>query len=494
MKSHCTLALVGFSSDDTKSIKEVVLKSYLDLRIEFLQVVKNEENSFEAKMDEDYDIIILSADGYSTPIEHIIQTLKTRFPLTEIVIVSKTRNYDIALKAFRSGARDVLEYPFKDSDFLNALERSQSYRALYKNSQSLTDILTLFNQFGDFKRFNSLFDLMGKIDDFVLNKFQSLPFLILSLSKKVIENGKVEGHFRTLWNKNLIGDFYQQKDFDYIFSVIKPEELLDTSQSHYRFLDDGKYYFLIPLEEYEQSCNFGFFVIDEEKYTDYVAKIVGHLCRILQNGFQQHLLQKAQEDLTALVHNDDVTGLYNQRKLQIDLDDAIAEFEKNNEPFSIIFIDIDHFKSVNDGHGHLVGSQLLVEVANVLKVCLRDNDLIYRYGGDEFVILVPGIRITDAKSVGERILKEIKAYKFVTGKNKNLKLTVSIGVAEFPRDAQTKEDVMEMADDMMYKAKNAGRGQVVTTEEIFNGLEDSEDSKDSKESNEPDDKPKKANA
>jgi diguanylate cyclase (GGDEF)-like protein len=188
---------------------------------------------------------------------------------------------------------------------------------------------------------------------------------------------------------------------------------------------------------------------------------------MVQNGHQQLLLAKAKEDLTLLVHNDDVTGLYNQRKLQADLETLINNYHLQRDIFSVVFIDIDHFKSVNDGHGHLIGSQLLVEIAQVLRACLRDEDFIYRYGGDEFVVILPHANLDDAKIVGERILTEIKAHQFISSKRKNLSMSASVGVAEFPRDAANKDDILNIADSMMYKAKNAGRGKVVTTREMF---------------------------
>jgi diguanylate cyclase (GGDEF)-like protein len=330
------------------------------------------------------------------------------------------------------------------------------------------------NQFGDFKKFTSSFDLMTRFDEFVTQKFSADPFLILSYNKSILESKKVDNRFRTLWNKGLFTDCYKREEVAQLLMSCDTEIFENTERPYVELAQKDYSYYIIALGDYDNSLYIGLFRISNERKNEYFSKIIGHLCRMIQNGHQQLLLSKAKEDLTVLVHNDDVTGLYNQRKLQVDLDDIIRKYHEKGEVFAVIFIDIDHFKSVNDGHGHLVGSQLLVEVAQVLRASLRDNDLIYRYGGDEFVIILPQLMMDEATHVGDRILREIKAHKFVSSKQKDLKMSASVGVASFPKDATTKEEILKIADDMMYKAKNTGRGRVVTTEEMFG--ENSEES------------------
>lgn len=177
-------------------------------------------------------------------------------------------------------------------------------------------------------------------------------------------------------------------------------------------------------------------------------------------------LRQAQE----LIHIDDVTGLYNQRKLYKDLAHLVEKFNKETEPFSVLFIDLDHFKRVNDNYGHLVGTKLLEAVAIDIKNLLRDTDSIYRYGGDEFVVILAGAITGSGKMVGERILKKVKSksYEFEqNGKHCEMDLSVSIGVAEFPTDARSSEEVLAIADRMMYEAKESGRGMVFNTHDVF---------------------------
>lgn len=170
----------------------------------------------------------------------------------------------------------------------------------------------------------------------------------------------------------------------------------------------------------------------------------------------------------SLVDIDDVTGLYNQRRLYKDLDVQAKKNKETKAPFSVLFLDIDHFKSVNDGSGHLVGSQLLADLADRLKKVLRPSDTFYRYGGDEFVIILPGVSIYHGLKIGRRILKKIKEKPFkVADLGDSFNLSVSIGLATFPVHIKSVNGVLELADNMLYRAKDLGRGRVCSVADIL---------------------------
>lgn len=188
---------------------------------------------------------------------------------------------------------------------------------------------------------------------------------------------------------------------------------------------------------------------------------LNYLALLMQTHFSRLHLKEVELKLSELAHRDDVTNLFNQRRLYKDLDEAIALYQDQKIPFSLLFIDIDHFKSVNDGHGHLVGSNLLVQVGNTIKNQVREIDQVYRYGGDEFVVLLPGCLGMEAEKIGHRLLAAIKNTSFKVENSSDKQLSVSIGVSDFPGSSQTKEDIIRFADNMMYTAKKNGRGKVV---------------------------------
>lgn len=186
-----------------------------------------------------------------------------------------------------------------------------------------------------------------------------------------------------------------------------------------------------------------------------------YLALLMQTHFSRLHLIEMEEQLNDLIHRDDVTNLFNQRRLYKDIDEAIELYQTNQIPFSFLFIDIDHFKSVNDNNGHLVGSKLLIQVGERIKKQVREIDLVYRYGGDEFVVLLPKCSGPEAEKIGNRILESIKQTPFHVENQPEKNLSVSIGVSDYPRSTQSRDDVIRYADEMMYTAKKNGRGKVV---------------------------------
>ena len=162
----------------------------------------------------------------------------------------------------------------------------------------------------------------------------------------------------------------------------------------------------------------------------------------------------------SLIYIDDLTKLYNGRYLNVVLDREMKRSERYRNFFCVLFMDIDFFKRVNDAHGHLVGSRVLVEVGAVLRACVRDSDTVVRYGGDEFVVLLVETNADEAMIVAERMRKMIEAEPFVKEIGLGIRLTISIGIAAFPEHATTKQNLLNLADQAMYRGKESTRNVV----------------------------------
>jgi diguanylate cyclase (GGDEF)-like protein len=162
----------------------------------------------------------------------------------------------------------------------------------------------------------------------------------------------------------------------------------------------------------------------------------------IQNARSVTLIQE-------LTITDDCTGLFNARHLYTLLDEAVAK----GRPFSLMFIDLDRFKSVNDTHGHLIGSRLLAEVGGLMKRSLGPYNSCFRYGGDEFVVLMPGAVKDAAVTLTCQLFEDLRAARFLEGAGMSLSLTGSFGLATFPEDGDTVAMILRSADTMMYEAK-----------------------------------------
>jgi two-component system cell cycle response regulator len=177
-----------------------------------------------------------------------------------------------------------------------------------------------------------------------------------------------------------------------------------------------------------------------------------------------HMVEVTQADnvrLEALARTDPLTQLLNRRALLTQLGTEVERVRRYNAPLSILMIDVDEFKEVNDTYGHLAGDQVLVEVALILARTARSVDAVARYGGDEFVIAVPETSEAGAIAFAERLRDKIQAHPFEIGKGNPIRLTVSIGVADFPEPkVETAEDLLDCADRALYRAKAGGRNLV----------------------------------
>jgi diguanylate cyclase (GGDEF)-like protein len=182
----------------------------------------------------------------------------------------------------------------------------------------------------------------------------------------------------------------------------------------------------------------------------------------IQNARSMTLIQE-------LTITDDVTGLFNARHLYTLLEEQVAE----GQVFSLMFVDLDHFKSINDTHGHLVGSRLLAEIGGLLKRSLGPKNAAFRYGGDEFVALLPGMGKSAASGTTVALRDDLRAARFLEGGGLSLNVSGSFGLATYPEDGNTVATILRAADTMMYEAKVtrdsvavAGKGMVAKTAKV----------------------------
>lgn len=157
---------------------------------------------------------------------------------------------------------------------------------------------------------------------------------------------------------------------------------------------------------------------------------------------------------------DDVTGLYNSRHLHTILSREVARSKRHKLQFTLVFLDLDFFKRVNDTHGHLMGSRVLKETADVIRRMLRESDVAIRYGGDEFVLLLPETSKKGALILVRRLRLAVNKNRFLRDKGLNIRITASYGIAEYPSDTTNKLHLIKLADQAMYRVKMSGRNNI----------------------------------
>lgn len=164
-------------------------------------------------------------------------------------------------------------------------------------------------------------------------------------------------------------------------------------------------------------------------------------------------------ELQRLSSTDGLTGVHNHRHFQERLREEFRRAQRYDDALSLILLDLDHFKSVNDQYGHTAGDGVLREVAAALQRGVRETDLVARYGGEEFAVLLPRTHLTGALTVAERVRRELRALRL--GVEETLRVTASLGVSSFPhRTVLTPEQLLLTADEALYRAKHEGRDRI----------------------------------
>jgi diguanylate cyclase (GGDEF)-like protein len=207
--------------------------------------------------------------------------------------------------------------------------------------------------------------------------------------------------------------------------------------------------------------------VQSEMMKDSVRSLVidGVLTTLLNVVGSIKAIYKYTKDLEYYATRDPLTDLYNQRLFWELLGYEIGRAQRHNQKFSLFVIDLDNFKDINDSYGHHLGDRFLAGIAEVFRAAIRDGDILARYGGDEFVVILPDADEEQVFLVASRILENAGAFFLTAQDGARVKATVSIGFAVYPVHAMTAKDLFLFADNMMYKAKSEGKNTIIVPTE-----------------------------
>ena len=385
------------------------------------------------------DLILPQGDGME-----ILRYTKERHPDIEVVLITALDKVGPAVRAIKSGAAEYLVKPVRPEVLRHAVSRALTTRQLLHENAALRRHVALVEAG---QRLLTVLD-RGRLGSAAVSAFLQLCPARAALVWTRGPNGELrheaaEGvpgeHLASLqssWEQRLREQmprtFDAPADDPFRVAVVVPA--VDPSASL-------RGWTVLLLDEPEPASL--------RSTASYLAQ---HLALALHHADR---IEQAED----LVYLDDLTRLYNARYLDEALEREFARAD-GQQPFSILFLDLDYFKTVNDTHGHLVGSKLLVEAARVLKSCTRDQDVAARWGGDEYVILLRETDSGGALKVAERIRRSIESHHFLAREGYGLSLTTCIGVASYPEHAADKRTLVDLADRAMYRGKKSSRNVV----------------------------------
>ncbi|MBD3670643.1 MAG: diguanylate cyclase [Gammaproteobacteria bacterium] len=181
---------------------------------------------------------------------------------------------------------------------------------------------------------------------------------------------------------------------------------------------------------------------------------------VARNITERYELENKLRDLSEI---DELTSVYNRRKILGVLESCYKEFRHNQTPTSLMMIDLDNFKNINDHFGHIAGDKILVYVARQFESVLRDTDLIARYGGDEFVVLLPNSSLEQSMNIAERLRESISINQDTPVEDVS-GISISIGLSEFQDTDANEDSLLKRADEALYKAKHTGKDRVIASD------------------------------
>ncbi len=230
-------------------------------------------------------------------------------------------------------------------------------------------------------------------------------------------------------------------------------------EDQFLYEDGIRSYILLPLEARRRVVGtFGLGSKERAAFSEKDLPLLSQLSKQISVAIENIKLYERTRETSIL---DDVSSLFNFHYFHQALDRELKLVARHKSRLSLIFIDLDHFKAINDKHGHLRGSQTLREIGFLLRAAIRETDIACRYGGDEFVVILPDTDGVSAKRLGERIRRIILQHTYLKEEGINARLGASIGIATYPNQAPTKEELIHLADEEMYRDKEANRGKPI---------------------------------
>ncbi|MDH3213063.1 MAG: diguanylate cyclase [Myxococcales bacterium] len=455
------LARVVVVDDDRMTLE--LMRETLDERVR-LECCESGEAALEALSREPADLVIsdLTMPGLSGI--DLLERVRRAHPGTQFVILTGDASIESAVDALRMGAADYLVKPIRSPELDRIVERLLAHRQLLAENERLRNALRTVESCQTLMRCLDPGEVYAVGLDLLLGTLPRERGLALfrrtfvPTAEGLAFRGFSEGEARGL--RDLLTG---EKAVDAVGERI---EVVSEGPIHNALREVGidcGAALVVPVRGreteagvlwiFEDGCRF------ESEEIERVKVIAGHAEMALHNAERySHAKERA--------FVDDVTEVYNARYLLKATEREIQRAERYGKDLCVLFLDLDRFKLVNDRHGHLVGSQTLRKLSEVLQQCIRQVDTLARYGGDEFTILLVDTELETGLTIAERIRRTVAETLFEGARGAPIRLTISIGVAVYPGHRWERDALLDVADKAMYRAKSLGRNCVCSASDL----------------------------
>lgn len=405
--------------------------------------------------EKEFDLMLLDMVMPGISGQEILEQAKQLKPEMDIIIMTGYPTVESAINTLKAGASDYLMKPLNPEELKIVVKRAIELRHLLDEHQEMKTLLTLYESI---QRVSSCLE---KERLYRLGLDALLSAVNAGMGMSIFFDQEDELKYfvgmemeDALKIADIVKNQYLKPLPKKILTRPKPDSALDQALSEQMQIRSMFIFPFMILDRLE-----GAMILFRKKdiANNSISENVKFLYEQIRRSFENAIKY---QDAQRLIFIDDLTGLFNTRYLDLTLQNELSRAKRFKKHLSLLFIDLDHFKLVNDNYGHLVGSWVLVETSRVLKLCVRDIDVMVRYGGDEFIVILAETDPQGAMVVAERIRQKISEHIFQPREKIELKLTCCVGIATFPEDATTKEQLIHLADKAMYRGKETTRNVV----------------------------------
>ncbi|MBE9528586.1 MAG: diguanylate cyclase [Proteobacteria bacterium] len=406
------------------------------------------------------DLVMPGMDGIE-----VLEGVKQYNALIDVVVITGHSSIESAITALKKGAFEYIRKPLHADELLLTVQSSLEKKALLEENEEMRRSLRLF-KVG--RTITSSLDLEKLYKVSLDSMIQTLPaeagLMLYSDEETEVLKIKAARGLDPSAGEYLLSLFTDSAE--HTLHGTKEVTVLSTDglkSAHGESLAGFASMTVIPLSVRSGSTEtfFGYIVTlsskPESEYADETVKVAefvaDHACQAFTNARKYG---EAQE----MAYIDSLTNLYNAKYLELSLERELKRADRQKIPLTVLFLDVDHFKNVNDQNDHIAGSKVLVEVGGILKSAIREVDTAIRYGGDEYVVILVDADCESGFQVAERIRASVEEQTFLHSEGLDLKITVSIGVATYPVHTTEKSELLRIADSAMYTAKKSARNMV----------------------------------
>ena len=409
------------------------------------------------------DLSMREMDGFE-----LMERVKRDFPSTEVVVLTGYASLESALQAMRLGAADYLRKPVTPPEIVYCVKRTLLHRSLLSENEALRGCIQAFEATRTLASCLETVDVLPLALDIVLRTVDRKEAVgRLSLGDAGPADGIHLRGFPTGRVPGLREAIHLAKLFDPtgLESVTTCDSTSLAPLVQQGFLEDGEEVLGLPISLDGRVVGAIWILPGGRPFSEEEIRRAELVATQAELAFMnaERFVQARERAFV-----DDVTGLYNARYLLSALDRELSRAARGKGNLSVLFLDLDRFKNVNDRYGHLVGSRVLLDLGQLLHSQIRAIDTIGRYGGDEFTILLVDTDHDRALEVGERVRRAVEEAVFSADRGLELQLTLSIGVASYPGNGNTSQQLLDLSDKAMYLGKALGRNMVCSAMELSN--------------------------